>query len=256
MCAHAGVGTIARDAPRRRLRTLRAPWRRAVPERAARVQGTAAAYTNTKRSAQCCQTDALTYHVTGNITRGPNHGQTCPTPTLAAQWRRELQRGGSRVSERGGTGARVGDPSLAARASGPPRSRADELVGVDDDDERPQLDDDKLHDGDEQAYCTSTPRTQHEHASREPTARAHTARAHTAQTSAARAHTRARPASRFCSNPPGPRRDATRPGQAPPRRVTAQPRFPANARRPPPPRGELSRGPAAAPRSGRLRTPR
>ena len=146
VCAHAGVGTIARDAPRRRLRTLRAPWRRAVPERAARVQGTAAAYTNTKRSAQCCQTDALTYHVTGNITRRPNHGQTCPTPTLAAQWRRELQRGGSRVSERGGTGARVGDPSLAARASGPPRSRADELVGVDDDDERPQYDGDKLHD--------------------------------------------------------------------------------------------------------------
>jgi hypothetical protein len=66
------------------------------------------AYASTKYSAQCCQTDALTYHV---ITRGPRHGQTYPTPTLAA--------------EKGAT-ARGSPSELArapARAPGPPRSR-------------------------------------------------------------------------------------------------------------------------------------
>ena len=159
--AHAGVDTITRDAPRHWLRTLRTPWRRTAPERAARLEGAASAlataqgrrageacpahgagagaggpwarrhlpccecsssplpklhccctagtaYASTKHSAQCCQTDALTYHV---ITRGPRHGQTYPTPTLAA--------------EKGAT-ARGSPSELArapARAPGPPRSR-------------------------------------------------------------------------------------------------------------------------------------
>ena len=41
--AHAGVDTITRDAPRHWLRTLRTPWRRTAPERAARLEGAASA---------------------------------------------------------------------------------------------------------------------------------------------------------------------------------------------------------------------
>ena len=54
--AHAGVDTITRDAPRHWLRTLRTPWRRAAPERAAQLEGAASALATaqSRRAAEAC----------------------------------------------------------------------------------------------------------------------------------------------------------------------------------------------------------
>ena len=87
------------------------------------------------------------------------------------------------MSERGRRRAPRGLHARGTRVGAPTLARRRVLVDVDEVDERPQLDDVKLHDGDEQAHCTSTPRAQREHAPRVCTARAHTARTHTAQTS-------------------------------------------------------------------------